>query len=70
MIWKYAQADFERANEILSYANVDEYIDNSMDQAWSKWEENFMNQCIPTMTVELKSSPPWLSHDILKAIRS
>ena len=73
VIWKYAQADFERANEILSYTNVDEYLDNSMDQAWSKWEQNFMSvmhQCIPTMTVQLKSSPSWLSHDILKAIRS
>ena len=27
-----------------------------------------MQQCIPTMTVRLKNSPPWLSHDILQAI--
>ena len=72
-IWKYALVDFERVNEMLSDMNVDEYLDGSMDQAWSKWEQNFMlvmSRCIPTMSMRLKSSPPWLSHDLLKAIRS
>ena len=72
-IWKYALADFDRANIMLSDADVDLYLDNSMDEAWSKWEQTFMSvmsQCIPTMTVRPKGSPPWLSHDVLKAIRS
>ena len=72
-IWKYALADFVRANELLSDICVDEYLDNSMDQAWSKWEQEFMlvmSQCIPTTSVKLKICPPWLSYDLLKAIRS
>ena len=58
---------------MLSDADVDLYLDNSMDEAWSKWGQTFMSvmsQCIPTMTVRPKGSPPWLSHDVLKAIRS
>ena len=42
---------------MLSDADVDVYLDNSMDEAWSKWEQTFMSvmsQCIPTMTVRLK----------------
>ena len=72
-IWRYALADFERANEMLSDMYVDEYLNECMDQAWSKWKQMFMSvmsQCIPTTTVKLKNHPPWLSHDLLKAIRS
>ena len=72
-IWKYALADFVKANELLSDMCIDEYLDNSMDQAWSKWEQEFMlvmSQCIPTTSVKLRNCPPWLSYDLLKAIRS
>lgn len=38
-----------------------------MDQAWSKWEEQFISlmcQCITTMSVKLKKSPLWLTPDL------
>ena len=35
-MWKYAQADFERANELLSDVAVDD-LENNIDLAWSKW---------------------------------
>ena len=71
VVWKYAQANFDRANELLSNNNVDEGDDTEL--AWSKWEKYFldvMRQCIPTVTVKVNRNPPWLTHDLLAAIRS
>ena len=34
-IWKHALADFERPNSMLSDTDVDVYLDNSTDEAWS-----------------------------------
>ena len=73
VFWNYSLADFERANEMQSSINVGEFIEDDMDQAWSKWEEQFisvMRQCIPTVLLKLKKSPPWLTSDLLRAIRS
>ena len=68
VIWKYALADSDRGNEMLKNMNVDEFNKDNMDKAWSRWKEQFtsvMRQCIPTV----QKSPPWLSHDLLRAIR-
>ena len=56
VIWKYALADFSRANEMLESVNVDELIkdDHDVDDTWRKWEEHFMSvmhQCIPTVAI-------------------
>ena len=45
--------------------------EDDIEQAWSKWEKNFMDvmhQCIPTVTVKVNRNPPWLTHDLLVAI--
>ena len=61
-----------RANEMLLDTNFDKYMENDIDEGWSKWEEQFltvMHQCIPALTTKLKKSLPWLTHDFLRAIR-
>ena len=72
-VWKYAQADFDKANELLNNNEADVCPEDDMEQAWSKWEKYFMSvmhQCIPTVTVKTNRNPPWLTHDLLVAIRS
>ena len=54
--------------------NVNELMedDHYMDDTWRKWEEHFMSmmhQCIPTVSAQLKKNPPWITHDLLRAIR-
>ena len=52
--------------------NVDEFNEDNMDEVWSRWKEQFisvMRQCIPTVSVKVQKSPPWLSHDLLRAVR-
>ena len=74
VVWKYAQADFDRANELLSNEDADVCSEeNDIELAWSKWEKYFMDvmrECIPTVTVKVNRNPPWLTHDLLLAIRS
>ena len=70
-VWKYAQADFDEANELLSISNTDVCPEDDIEQAWSKWEKYFMSvmhQCIPKVTVKVNRNPPWLTHDLLAAI--
>ena len=42
IVWKYAQADFERANELLSDIVVYD-LENNIDLAWSSWIAKFMD---------------------------
>ena len=56
-----------------SYAYADVCPEDDIEQAWSKWEKYFMDvmhQCIPTVTVKVNRNPPWITHDLLAAIRS
>ena len=72
-IWRYQQADFDRANNLLNEVNWDELLEGDVDQMWYAWEEKFMSimyQCIPTAKLLVKSSVPWLNRDITKAMRA
>ena len=41
-VWKYAQADFDEANELLNISNTDVCPEDDIEQAWSKWEKYFV----------------------------
>ena len=72
-IWRYQQADFDRANNLLNEVNLDELLEGDVDQMWYAWEEKFMSimhQCISTAKLLVKSSVPWLNRDITKAMRA
>ena len=65
-MWKYAQADFERANELLSDIGVDD-MENNINLAWSKWITKFMDvmkECITAKNMSTKFNIPWLSGDL------
>ena len=68
-VWKYAQADFVRANDLLSDIDVAD-LENDIDLAWSNWVTNFMDVCIPAKSVSTKYNIPWLSGDLIKAVKS
>ena len=51
MIWKYSQADFVKASELIEETDWDQlFSGKSIDEACIIWEETFlsiMDQCIP-----------------------
>ena len=49
VVWKYAQANFDRANELLSNEDVDVCAEeDDIELAWSKWEY-FLDGCNASM---------------------
>ena len=67
-IWKYDNADFDKANRVISDADwsfLKDQID--VDVAWDLWEQKFlsiMEECIPKGTVPTRQNLPWLNMNI------
>ena len=72
-IWRYQQADFDRAIELLDEINWEDLLNGDIDQMWTTWENRFMaimHQCIPATKPKADSKAPWINKDITKAIRA
>ena len=70
-IWRYQQADFDRAIELLDEINWEDLLNGDIDQMWTTWENRFMaimHQCIPATKLKADSKAPWINKDITKAI--
>ena len=66
--------DFEKANNFLSQLQWDSLVNNQhgVDTSWMNWYNHFthtMSECIPKKRISSDNRPPWISDDILKAIR-
>ena len=71
-IWRYAWADFSRACELLDATNWDPMMAMDIDQAWEFWQQKFLNimeQCIPKGSLPKRKCAPWVSKQIVSAIR-
>ena len=72
-IWRYQQADFNRANELLDDVSWEDLLNGDVDEMWSHWEKEFMQvmrQCIPTTKLLVNSKAPWINKDIIKAMQA
>ena len=74
-IWRYQQADFDRAIVLLDEINWEDLLNGDIDQMWTTWENRFMaiiimHQCIPATKLLADSKAPWINKDITKAIRA
>jgi len=73
-IWKYALADFEKANELLSEIDMANILDDTdVNLAWTKWQDAFlktMEWCIPKGKTPKRKNLPWLSKDMTKMIKT
>ena len=72
-IWRYANADFQAANQLLEAVDWESLIVDDIDVAWQSWEREFMgvmHQCVPKSTLPAKKNLPWLSRELTTSIRS
>ena len=72
-IWRYAHANFERANTLLDEINWDELLNGNVDQMWAAWETEFMSvmrQCIPIANLSAKPNVLWLHKGLSKAMHA
>ena len=71
-VWRYTLADFSRACELLDATNWDPMMAMDIDQAWEYWQQKFLNimeQCIPKGSLPRRKCAPWISKQIVSAIR-
>jgi len=61
-VWKYAQADFEKANRLIEATDwTFLHNETNVDLAWDIWEKKFMEimeKCIPKVTIFAKHNLP------------
>ena len=71
-VWLYEQADFEKANRLISATNWNELLCDDVEASVRYWQCKvlaIMHECIPTKTLPKRRHPPWLSGSIVKHIR-
>ncbi len=72
LIWRYAQANWPLANSLLKSESWDDLHELDVNQAWVKWEERFMaimEECIPQSILPKTPNLPWISKEVLSAMR-
>ena len=70
-IWIYNQANVDLACQLLKDLPIAP-CDGDMDSAWKSWSTYFlhvMSKCIPSKRVPLHSNHPWITKEIISAIR-
>ena len=72
-VWRYAHADFSKANRLISEMDWDSLYCADIDQHCMQWQNMFssiMEQCIPKKVLPPKRrNRPWLNKSIIQSIR-
>ena len=64
MVWRYALADFEKANEMIDSIDWDPLITEDVNISLANWQKAFMNimeECTPRVILPKKRNLPWMS---------
>ena len=71
MVWRYALADFEKANEMIDSIDWDPLITEDVNVSLANWKKAFMNimeECIPRVILPKKQNLPWMSKKIAQTM--
>ena len=72
-VWWYSRGDYTTVCDLLFEANWDSILDSSdIDNSWRKWQNTFldiMKKCIPRKIVSPRKHLPWITQNILKAMK-
>ena len=72
MVWRYALADVEKANEMIDSINWDPLITEDVNISLANWQKAFMNimeECIPRVILPKKQNLPWMSKKKAQTMR-
>ena len=70
-LWRYSQADFKKASELISSTDWDSLITDNIHSSWTNWHGKFMEImccCIPQVVAKSKKTLPWLNKQIIQII--
>ena len=71
-VWQFENADFDKANELIAAAKLEEFPCDDINERVKLWQETFMaimHKCVPTKTLGKRRNPPWLTGSIVRHIR-
>ncbi len=73
-VYNYKKGDFNGLREALNLLNLSDIVssENDVDIAWMKWKDAFVTAVdtyIPKFTTKSKSSPPYVTSDLVHEIR-
>ena len=70
VVWKYAQADFGKACSLIEGTKWDALISNDVNVSLKNWQNNFLiEECIPKQTLPRRKNLPWMSRNLVRAMR-
>lgn len=73
LMWSYRTANWDLANDQLSEVLPSAFPESSdIDSIWASWKSQFlyvMSRCIPSRTITVKKSLPWLDADIMHLLK-
>ena len=73
VIWRYNHADWDKAQDHLDVVDWDSLLLSSdVNQAWLFWKEKFvsiMYECVPRALLPSRPNRPWLTKELLQAMR-
>ena len=72
-VWRYAYANFDMAHEMISEIDWDSvFSSKDIDVCWANWQSIFlsiMDYCIPHSVLKPRKNLPWLTKEIIQAMR-
>ena len=72
LVWRYALADFTKANETIESIDWDFLITDDVNVSLANWQKKYMSimeDCIPRRALPKRRNLPWMSKKITQSIR-
>lgn len=72
-MWSYRSGDWDQANDVLAETLPSHFpVSSDIDSIWASWKAQFLSvisRCIPSRTITIRKSVPWLSADIVRLLK-
>jgi len=72
VIWKYAQADFGKAREIINDTDWDRLLTDDINESLGYWQAKFVGiieDCVPKKVLPKRQNLPWMTRNLTRAMR-
>ena len=72
IVWRYAHADWQRANNLIEETDWQLLITGEVDTSWNNWQNQFleiMRECVPHRRLPPCHNLPWLSKSLVQLMR-
>jgi len=72
VIWKYAQADFGKACEMIDDTDWDRLLTDDINESLGNWQAKFMGiieDCVPKKVLPKRRNLPWMTRNLTRAMR-